>query len=760
MNTWYIQIRGQVQGVGFRPFVANTARSGGIKGWVSNGLNGVEIFINATATDAEIFYKKLTEYPPQGALITGSALEKVQDTFFDTFSIRESQDHGVPDLLVTPDAAICRNCREEMYQTPNRRFRYPFITCASCGPRYSVITGLPYDRLNTTMKPFRLCTACAAEYDDCENRRFFAQTNSCPACGIQMQLIVAQSPPDRISDQKQILERITDLWGEGAIVALKGVGGYLLTCDATQAHTIAKLRARKKRPTKPFALMYPDVATIEGDAYLQEDMIAWLDSPAAPVVLLKAREQTASGLDLAGVAPGLDTIGVMLPYSPLFDLLLRRFGKPVIATSGNVTGIPIVYEDQHLHELVQVADYFLCHNREIAVPQDDSVMAIAGGQPVILRRSRGLAPTLLVKGLNKDVSNRLALGAELKSTFTLGYRTNLFVSQYWGDLGDFDTQNRFEKYLHRTLELLQVRPTEILGDLHPDYFSTLLGQEMAAKLDAPFRQIQHHKAHFAAVLAENELLDNTEPVLGVIWDGTGLGEDGQIWGGEFFLHQRGEMHRVAHFPYFTQLLADKMPRQPRLSALSWLGGCEGSEPLLRPMFSDQEWSLYLKMRNGNSPLETSSAGRVFDGAAALLGLPSIQHYEGESATRLETLARNFVDTHKPDMNRYAYSSVRAGRLPVHDDWKQELLDDVSAGQPAAVVAARFHLTLCAMIDRLASHLGVGRLAFSGGVFQNTLLVRLLQYNLGARYRLHFHRQISPNDENVSFGQWVYGLYFK
>ncbi|MFN8304919.1 MAG: carbamoyltransferase HypF [Saprospiraceae bacterium] len=760
MNTWYIRISGQVQGVGFRPFVANAARSCGLKGWVSNGLNGLEICINATAEDAGIFYKKLTECPPDGALITDAALETAPDAFFDTFSIHESLHEGAPNLLVTPDVAICTACREELYQSDNRRFEYPFTTCASCGPRYSVITALPYDRSNTTMQPFPLCPSCASEYEDCEDRRYFAQTNSCPVCGIEMQLIDVQASQACVSDQKQILDRVPDLWRAGAIVALKGVGGYLLTCDATRSGAVATLRARKRRPTKPFALMYPDAATLEGDARLDPETRAWLSHPAAPVVLLPVRELPASGLDLAGVAPGLDTIGVMLPYAPLFDLLLRRFGKPVVATSGNVSGIPIVYEEGKLSDLAPVADYYLSHNREIAVPQDDSVVAVAGNQPVFLRRSRGLAPTLLVKGLKTDSRNRLALGAELKSTFTLGYQSNLFVSQYWGDLGDFDTQNRFEKYLLRTLDLLQVTPAEILGDLHPGYFSTRLGQEMSEKREVPFRQIQHHKAHFAAVLAENDLFNCKEPVLGVIWDGTGLGEDGQIWGGEFFLYQRGDMQRIAHLPWFTQLLADKMPREPRLSALSWLGACEGAERLLRPLFTEREWGLYQKMRDDQNALKTSSAGRVFDGVAALLGLPAVQHYEGEAATKLETLARSFVATHHPDVIKYAYPAVWSGSAPANDDWKQELLEDISAGQSPACAAARFHLTLCAMIDRVASHWGVGRVAFSGGVFQNTLLVRLLQYHLETRYRLHFHRQLSPNDENISFGQWVYGLYFK
>lgn len=747
---WRIRILGQVQGVGFRPFVWKKAVERGLSGHVSNGMAGVEVIVNASIFQIEAFYRELIEEAPAGSRITSSTLELLDPFGVDVvaFTIIESVSEGAPVLLLTPDVALCPVCREELHSSGNRRLDYPFITCTYCGPRYSVIQALPYDRGKTTMRPFEMCPDCHAEYQNPADRRFFAQTNSCPTCGIRMELTAVDGAVLG-TETAFIVKKTTELWSSGAIIAIKGIGGYLLTCDATNAEAVARLRARKHRPTKPFAIMYPQLAAIQGDVRADKKAIKALESPAAPIVLLEKKGKMASGLAVSAVAPGLDKIGVMLPYAPLFELLLAAFNRPIVATSGNVSGMPIVYETDQIGTLSAVADYILSHNRDIATPQDDSVLAFGGKIPVYLRRSRGLAPTLLIPDLKASGASVVALGAEMKGTFTVTYSEHFFVSQYWGDLSDYDTQQRYELMLRQTMAIFKIKPTVVLGDLHPAYFTSGLGHQLANEWSVPFVQVQHHEAHFAAVLAENGLLKSPEPILGVIWDGTGLGHDGQIWGGEFLVFEHQKMHRRAHLPYFPLLLGDKMPREPRISALALFGELPDAEPLLQPKFSEKEWALYPRLRAAHAGVHTSSMGRVFDAVASLLGLADTVSYEGEAALRLEVAARQYF--RKNGLDAFKEEAILFNLMA--PDWKMQFVTAITSGVPIEHIAALFHYSLVELIAQTAEQQALRHIAFSGGVFQNTLLVELINHHLGKRFDLYFHQQLSPNDECVSFGQY-------
>ncbi len=794
--TWNISIRGQVQGVGFRPFVWRAALEKNLKGWVVNGLDGVLIKINGTEQQILDFQQYILQNAPETACITATVVSPDEtESFFDNFSIRDSHSEGLPVIHLTPDVSICAACREEIHDASNRRYGYPFTTCTVCGPRYSILTGLPYDRPFTAMHTFEMCMSCRDEYDDPANRRYYAQTNSCRECGISMALFAGPVPAAlaagmlsetedlttflKLSDaapssrfdvrqlkqpvQQPVQQQVVAAWQQGAIVAIKGIGGFLLTCDATQPEAVATLRARKRRPTKPFAMMYPDVATLQGDTEINEAALRLLRSPAAPIVLLHIKESPLSGFDRNGIAPGLHKIGAMLPNAPLFELLLRDFGKPVVATSGNISHAPLIYEDQTaMDELSGIADFILTHNRPIVMPQDDSVVALrASGNSVILRRARGLAPAFLQAGLQVPEMTVLALGAEMKSTFTLAHVGNINISQYLGDLADFDTQERFRLVVQHLTGLFRAQPALVISDLHPGYFTTQLGQTLARQWQVPLLQVQHHKAHFAAVMAENELFGSDEPVLGVIWDGTGLGDDRQIWGGEFFKYDGktgGEIfHRCGQFDYFPLLLGDKMPREPRLSALSVCIGIAEANEWLRPKFSETEWKLYQKLSTSEH-LKTSSAGRIFDGVASLLGLADKVSYEGEAALLLEDVARGYCNQFGFEWAADNFYAAISPENPTRIDTKnlfRQIVFDLHAGKEKAYIAARFHSTLVHTIGQLAGHLCLKKIAFSGGVFQNSLLLDMIERFLTPDYQLFFHKQLSPNDENISFGQWAY-----
>lgn len=748
MRTYHIHISGMVQGVGFRPFVCRLASSMGICGTVSNGNDGVHICFSSDEKTAHAFSNRLLSEQPDNALIRDFQTTILPDRLFPDFRIIPSDDSASPDLLLTPDIALCSSCRQEISDPFNRRYQYPFTTCLNCGPRYSILQQLPYDRCTTTMAGLPVCAQCEAEYNDMNDNRHFSQTNSCPACAIPMHLF-DKDGVEISGDTESILQIVQESLRHGHIIALKGIGGYLLLCDATKYYSISTLRERKQRPAKPFAVLYPSVAQMEADLYIGDREKRALNSKTAPIVLCRLKAEPASGICTSMLAPGLDKLGVMLPYTPLLEIVMQAWQKPLVATSGNLSGSPIIYTDEEaLLWLTAYADYIVSFDREIVAPQDDSVWQFTqhAANPIILRRSRGMAPDYYPFSfvLNEPV---LAMGAELKSAFALNTGNNLYVSQYLGDQSTYDAQLSYQYTLEHLAGMLKFRPAKILADSHPGYAVSEQGRVLAEQFAVPVEYVQHHKAHFAAVLAENEILNSAEKVLGVIWDGTGYGDDGHIWGGEFFMLEESRMHRYAHLDYFPQLLGDKMSKEPRISAVSLLRHDMDKLMQIRQLFSIPEREYYLKLLQQDQPVQTSSMGRLLDGIAAILNLQSFNSYEGEAAMKLEVAARRCASPHTDYFNL----PVNSGRI----DWTgmtSGILEGLSNGMPADYLARKVFVSLVELIRKVAIQADTTKLAFSGGVFQNALLADLLHEMLGRHFELYFHRQLSPNDECIGFGQ--------
>lgn len=746
MKTYHIHIGGQVQGVGFRPYVYKLAEKMDVKGWVINKSDGVHIEISADEVTAIQFYQTIIQSPPSHSIITHHNIHEIPLQKFSSFVIKESLTENKPNLLLTPDIAICEECQREVLTNDSRWFNYPFTTCLHCGPRYSIVTGLPYDRINTTMAPLALCADCEREYNDVYNRRHYSQTISCQQCAIPMHLYNNHGEEITI-DNKTILEKVNNLLKEGNIVAVKGIGGYLLTCDATNDLAITILRKRKHRPAKPFALLYPDIETIRLDTELSEKEHEALNDAAAPIVLCRLKDERVTKICTELIAPGLKKIGVMLPYTPLLLLVANEFGKPLIATSGNISGSPIIYKDADaLCMLNDVADYILTYEREIVVPQDDSVIQFAGDQKIILRRSRGLAPTYYPNPF-KTNETILAMGGELKSAFAITSQENLYVSQFLGDQENVESQEAYTHTVNHLLKTLQTKPERILVDSHPGYFVSSLGKENASHENIPVHAIQHHEAHFGAVLAENNLLDTHESVLGVVWDGTGYGDDEQIWGGEFFIYEEHEMHRVAHLDYFTQLLGDKMSKEPRLSALSLLKNFPNKLSIVQKQFSEKEWEFYQKQIQQPGQLLTSSTGRLLDGLASILGICELNSYEGEAAMKLEALASGYGNY---SLEYYPIPLVN-NRLQ-HNVMLPYIFEDLEKKEDVSFIAFKIFCSLAKTIESVSNYFDMAKIAFSGGVFQNELLVHLITRLLSEQRELYFHKQLSPNDECIGFGQ--------
>ena len=739
MKTWLIRIRGIVQGVGFRPFVYQKAHAHQLAGYVSNGPEGVSIGFQASTEEAKAFYHEIITEAPSISRITSHQIEETDTQFFDTFEIRESQQAAVNQVLFTPDYALCGGCRRELRTPTDRRYAYPFITCTNCGPRFSIIRALPYDREHTTMDAFRMCHTCEEEYHNPLDRRHYSQTNSCKECGIQLTLSTATGEEINFQTEEELLLYIPSLWAKGNIIAIKGIGGYLLTCDAQNQEALITLRNRKQRPGKPFALMYPSADALK-DFHLSPCERKDLENEVSPILLLKPKESLALPKE---VVEGVSKVGVMIPYAPLFQLLLDHYQRPIVATSGNISRSPIIFKSEEEGKFEGIADYVLGNDREILIPQDDSVIAYSSvyQQKIILRISRGLAPNYFYQDLLLPEQNVLACGADLKSSFTFLHEGNVFISQYLGDLSYYDTQQAYQQVLTHFQRVLGKQPTVILHDLHPQYSSTFLAGELAEELGVQTHAFQHHKAHLAAILGEHELLESRETILGVVWDGTGYGEDRQIWGGEFFLYENRQMERIAHLSPFPILGGDKMAKEPRLSAFS----LSPEEEIIREKFSATELKIYDQLLH-RAIQTTSSMGRFFDAVSALLGICDVQSYEGEAAMKLQAAAEKFTGPSEAYEVILENGQIQAIHLV------QQILKDIRKGLAVEEMAFKFHLSLVEMVRLTADHLKCDILAFSGGVFQNTLLVDLMIQQLGQEYSLHFHKQLSPNDENISFGQ--------
>jgi len=712
-----------------------------------NTPSGVFLEAQGGEEDVECFLRGVREQAPPLAVISSVRSGDMTPVAENGFAIRESGGGGNA-VQIAPDCDVCPDCLRELFDPADRRYRYPFINCTNCGPRYTIINGIPYDRSYTTMAGFTMCDQCRAEYEDPAHRRFHAQPNACPVCGPSLRLF--DSRDNNVDGEP--LETAVSLLKRGKILALKGLGGYHLAVDACNDEAVRELRKRKKRDEKPFAIMSPALADIAEFAVFDETEKRLLSGPERPIVLLRKRE----GNHIAPlIAPANGYFGVMLPYTPLHHLLLRDAFPALVMTSGNLSDEPISYrDDEALRRLADIADFFLTHNREIHTRTDDSVIRVFQGNPIFLRRSRGYVPRgITLPATQKSV---LAVGAELKGTVCLTRGDKAFLSQHIGDLQNSATLASMEETVHHLGQILKIEPQVVAHDLHPDYLSTTYARGIR---DLPKVGVQHHHAHMASCMAENGL---EGAVQGVIFDGTGYGQDGTIWGGEFLVGGYEDFRRKGHLRAVPLPGGDAAVREPYRMALSHLYSVFGDELFELPLACVQavpaaERKLFLKMleRRLNSPL-TSSCGRLFDAVAAMTGLRGMVSYEGQAAIELEAHAES-VETSL----RYPFEVVTEEDCYVTDfsHMIRSIVRDMGVGRPGAEIARCFHNTLAAAVAEtcglIRGDTGIGRVVLSGGVFQNKLLSEgihtLLTEN---KFHVFTQRLAPPNDGGIALGQAI------
>ncbi len=739
-----VQIRGAVQGVGFRPFVYRLATELSLRGWVNNSSQGVFLEVEGGASQLRSFLARLTKEKPPRAVIQSCESVQLDPVGYEAFEIRESEESGGKTALILPDIATCEDCLREIFDRGDRRFRYPFTNCTNCGPRFSIVEALPYDRANTSMKKFAMCTECAREYRDPADRRFHAEPIACPRCGPQLQLW--DSLGECVARREDALAQAAAEIRAGRIVALKGVGGFQLLVDARNDGAVQRLRERKHREEKPFAVMSPSLEQARSCCEITELEAALLTSCEAPIVLLE--KKPAIRHSQSAISPGNPNLGLMLPSSPLHHLLLRELNFPVVATSGNRSDEPICVEEKEaVVRLRGLANFFLVHDRPIVRHVDDSIVRVMHGRAMMLRRARGYAP--LPVTLARPQASTLAVGAHLKNTVALSVEQNVFISQHLGDLATQQAHDAFTKTVADLPRLYDIRPEVIAHDLHPEYLSTKYALQQPGRHVA----VQHHWAHIASCMAEHNL---EPPLLGVAWDGTGYGTDGTIWGGEFFLVQDNSCQRAAHFRTFRLPGGDAAVKEPRRGALGLLheifGDALWEQTDLIENFTAAELKTLRSMLRGqvNSPL-TSSVGRLFDGVAALAGLRARSSFEGQAAMELEFM----IDPATAD----SYPFTMSGTGPLVIDWEPALraiLADRRRQVRPGVIAARFHHLLADVILAVARHFRETRIALSGGCFQNRYLTeRVIDQLEGAGFEPAWQQRVPPNDGGISLGQtWL------
>jgi hydrogenase maturation protein HypF len=739
-----IEIRGIVQGVGFRPFVARLATRFSQNGWIKNTSSGVLISIEGSEIQQQEFLNALqTELPPFAEIhylkITALPLAN-----FECFEIVSSVADSQIAAFSLPDIATCPECVEDIFNSQSRYYRYPFTSCCSCGARYSITTRQPYDRENTSMAEFKLCADCQNEYQSMDNRRFHAQTLACPTCGVQLSFW--NESGNVLAEKDAALKMAVEQLKVGKIVALKGIGGYQLLVDATNQNAVERLRERKKRSMKPFALIVQNLTQAQMLCEISKHEQTALTSPAAPIVLLKRREQIAIA---KAVAPQQNLLGVMLAYSPLHHLLLRDFGSSIVATSGNRSNEPICIDNtQALENLAGIADYFLVHNRPILRPLDDSIVREINGKITVLRRARGFAPLPIKAHPPRPPSkggelrnSTLAVGGQMKNTIVISHNNQAILSQHLGDLDSEATRQQFQKTLTDLQHSYAFEPIRVMHDLHPDYVSS----QFAANLNIEKHAIQHHYAHALSCMAENGL---QPPALGITFDGSGFGLDGTIWGGEFLLIHETGFERFAHFRTFPLIGGSKAIQEPRRVALGLLFEIYGEAAFEKIDFdfSVNEKNL-LKLaltKQLNSP-KTSSVGRLFDAVASLLELCHVNQYEGHAAMLLENCAANFETSDFYDFE--IFENII--------DWQpmiEQLLLD-KENKSVNYCAAKFHNTLAKICVAIAKRASQRNIVLSGGCFQNALLTKKVFTELtAANFTVYTHQNVPPNDGGLALGQ--------
>jgi hydrogenase maturation protein HypF len=742
-----------VQGVGFRPFIFSRAKERALRGQVLNNTTGVLIDVEGEGCQIEEFINDIRTNPPPLSVIESVERLAPQDqSHYDDFRIVESAVAGERFVPISADVATCADCLRELFDPADRRYRYPFINCTNCGPRFTIIEDIPYDRAKTTMRDFRMCEACRAEYENPLDRRFHAEPTACVACGPSLSFAEAHGQlraPEQVSTEDAVTAAC-ELLSSGVILAVKGIGGFHLACDAMNRGAVERLRNRKYREDKPFALMAASVEVVRDYCFVSEAESALLTSERRPIVLLEKKP----GANIPeAVAPGMKTLGFMLPYTPLHYLLLENFNGPLVMTSANISDEPICYEDADARQRLQnIADYFLLHDRRIHMRSDDSVARVQDGLEMVLRRSRGFAPAP-VRTSFKFEQEILACGAELKNTFCLTRDHYAFLSHHIGDLENLETLRSFEQGIEHFKRLFHLYPQVIAHDLHPEYLST---KYALAQDDHSFRVgVQHHHAHVASCMADNRIEGE---VIGVAMDGLGFGTDGRMWGGEFFVADFMDAERVAHLDYVPMPGGAKAIREPWRMAAVYLHRALGDDFLnleipFTQSLNTRAWTTLRRMlATGTNSPETSSMGRLFDALSGMLCLKHVVNYEGQAAIVLEAVA-------DPGCEQSYEFTVTADGIIKAEAVIRHVVEDLLDGSPAPEVSAKFHLGVARLIAEIARRVRdercLNRVALSGGVFQNMLLLestrRILKQD---GFEVFTHSRVPPNDGGISLGQAV------
>jgi len=740
-------IKGIVQGVGFRPFIYGLAKLYSLNGWVLNSTEGVNIEVESDNETLETFIKQIREKKPPLAVIDSIHVEYLPPLNYDGFVIRHSEGDKDKYVKISPDISTCNDCLTELFDPTDRRYRYPFINCTNCGPRFTIVKDIPYDRENTTMHSFKMCPLCQAEYDDPMNRRFHAQPNACPVCGPSVTLENLQGKIECDDPIKKAIE----LMIEGKIIAVKGIGGFHLACDATNDFAVSVLRERKRRTFKPFAVMSANLESIKEYCIVSNEESEILQCIQRPIVLLKKLHGNHIS---ESVAPNNNYIGVMLPYSPLHYILLDSPLLALVMTSGNISEEPIVVgNNEAKRRLSDLADYFLFHNRDIQMRCDDSVAKVWNGHQVILRRSRGYAPHPV--DLDFSMKEILACGGELKNTFCLTKDNHAFISHHIGDLQNIEAYRYYQDSIEHYKRLFRIKPEAIAYDLHPDYLSTRYALEQK---DIKPIGVQHHHAHIVSCMAENGL---NEKVIGVACDGTGYGTDGTIWGCEFLIADYASFQRRGHLKYVHLPGGDVSTKETYRMVVSYLYSVYGDDlfDIDIPLFKRIEYKklAFIKSmieKGINVPL-TSSCGRLFDAVSSLIDVRDDATYEAQAAIELEMIAKSGI------LNNYSYNITFVKDEYIIDlgDMFREIISDLANRVPKGIISAKFHNTVAdfimSMCEKLRIENDIKKVVLSGGTFQNTYLISETTRRLTEKgFMTYFHKRVPTNDGGISLGQVV------
>lgn len=746
-----IQINGIVQGVGFRPFIYSLALQHHLTGWVRNSGRGVDIEITGLENDLNYFIEAIPRLAPPLAEIDFITAVEIESQSFDGFQIRQSEDNPADFIPVSPDMTICKDCQSELFNPVDRRYRYPFINCTNCGPRFSIIKDIPYDRATTTMSEFEMCAACFAEYKNPLDRRFHAEPVACSNCGPKVWLELDSL--ECFPEQEEAIQKARKMLKDGKILAIKGLGGFHLVCDASNENAVSLLRARKKRPAKPFALMAFDIETVDSYVFLSHAAKVLLSSRQAPIVLMRAKPNT----DIAkSVAPGNDKLGFMLPYTPLHLLLLEPevgFPKTLVMTSGNLSEEPVIHQnDMARKKLGSIADGFLMHNRPIHRRIDDSVLTVVENKPYPIRRARGYAPNPI--RLSETMPEILATGPQMKNTFCLTRGNYAFISHYIGEMENWETFQDYQKAVEDYQRIFRVSPQAIAYDMHPDYQATRYALARAEREKLPTFPIQHHHAHLVACMVENGV-DPNKTIAGLLFDGTGYGVDGTIWGGEVLIGSSLEFSRAFHLKPVPLPGGDIAIHKPSRMALSTLWAYQlpwqfDLPPVKAVSSLEKEALLFQLEKQINTPF-TSSMGRLFDAVSALIGVQMEISYEAQAAIELETLA---------DQEELGYYPWRLEGQQINvEKTLLAIIDELANGTHKSIISARFHNTIANLsldlAQRVRNKTGINLIALSGGVWQNLhLLNRTLKLLRQNGFTPIIHHQLPANDECIALGQAI------